>query len=74
VLVINEQTLSEGFIWWQLTTGEWVRSDVVVEITPCAAMPTISGVSVPAPAAVQPAAPAVTPDPYAPAGTQEPGG
>jgi predicted lipoprotein with Yx(FWY)xxD motif len=76
VLVINGQTVSEGFVWWQLTTGEWVRSDVVVEITPCAAMPTISGVSVPAPAAAQPAAPApvVTPDPFAPAGTQEPGG
>ncbi len=26
---------SDGFIWWQLTTGNWVRSDLVDEIGDC---------------------------------------
>lgn len=78
-LVVAGQAQSEGYVWWQLATGEWVRSDVVSEVTPCAGMPVIQGVGVPAPA-VQPAGPVGTqepappPAPPAPAETQEPGG
>jgi hypothetical protein len=70
VLVIAGQAFSEGYIWWQLATGEWVRDDVVALLSDCSAMPTIEGVSVPAPV-VQP--PAATQDPNAPVSTPEVG-
>ena len=74
VLTVDGQTLSEGFVWWRLTSGEWVRSDVVSEVTPCAGVPSIGGGTF-APAATQeagaPPPPATTPDVVPPVATQE---
>jgi predicted lipoprotein with Yx(FWY)xxD motif len=69
---VDAQTLSEGFVWWHLTTGEWVRSDVVSEVTPCAGVPSQAAPA--APAGSVPVAPAVTQDVVAPASTPEVGG
>jgi hypothetical protein len=49
---------SDGFVWWNLADGSWVRSDVVNEAGDCAALPV----------AESPAAPAAPP---APAATEE---
>lgn len=32
----------DGLVWWQLETGEWVRSDVVDEAGQCEALPTVN--------------------------------
>lgn len=37
----GQATGRDGFIWWQLDSGAWVRSDVVSEIGDCAALPTV---------------------------------
>lgn len=68
-VTVDGQTLSEGYVWWHLTTGEWVRSDVVSQVTPCDAVPVHGspqlpgpgGVPAPAPAGTQPVAPAPAP-------------
>jgi predicted lipoprotein with Yx(FWY)xxD motif len=74
VLTIDGQALSEGFVWWHLTSGEWVRSDVVSEVTPCVGVPSLAG-GVQAPVAtVDASAPAATPEVVAPASTPEVGG
>jgi hypothetical protein len=51
---------SDGFIWYQLTSGAWVRSDVVTESGACASLPTVAAPAVPE---------ATVPEP---AGTDEP--
>jgi hypothetical protein len=35
-----QSTGSDGFVWWRLTNGFWVRSDVVTESEVCEALPT----------------------------------
>jgi hypothetical protein len=32
---------SDSYVWWQLTDGTWVRSDVVDEAPGCDALPTV---------------------------------
>ena len=77
ILTIDGQALSEGFVWWHLTSGEWVRSDVISEVTPCAGVPSLGG-GVPAPVVTQevggPPAPVSTPEVVAPVTTPEVGG
>jgi uncharacterized protein YraI len=34
---------SDGFVWWHLVTGQWVRSDVVDERGDCEAVPVMAG-------------------------------
>jgi hypothetical protein len=34
---------SDGYIWWRLTSGLWVRSDVVSEIGDCDQLPDAPG-------------------------------
>ncbi len=71
-VTVDAQTQSEGFVWWRLSTGEWVRSDVVSEVTPCATVPSVDagtgatgdpGANPPPPAATEEVAdPAATPE------------
>lgn len=75
VMTIDGQTLSEGFVWWHLTSGEWVRSDVISEVTPCAGVPSLGGGVPVAPVATADVnAPVATPEVIAPATTPEVGG
>ena len=39
-LVLNQTEGADGFIWWRIGEGQWVRSDVVEEDGDCAAVPT----------------------------------
>jgi hypothetical protein len=39
-LTATKQTKgADGFTWWQLDTGEWVREDLVLEAADCTALP-----------------------------------
>jgi predicted lipoprotein with Yx(FWY)xxD motif len=75
VLTVNGQTTSEGFIWYRLTTGEFVRIDVIAELSSCATVPTLGGDAVPAappPVATTQEPGAAAPPPPPVAATQEP--
>ncbi|MEP7293995.1 MAG: hypothetical protein ABI835_19570, partial [Chloroflexota bacterium] len=39
---INGQATVDGFVWWRLESGNWVRSDVVQATGNCAAVPTVA--------------------------------
>jgi subtilisin family serine protease len=40
----DSQTIgTDGYVWWRLTSGLWVRSDVVSEIGDCDQLPAVSG-------------------------------
>ena len=74
----GQATGSDGFIWYRLTTGSWIRSDVAAESGDCAALPVVdAGVTQPPAAAATTApdataAPAVATTVPEPAGTEEP--
>jgi hypothetical protein len=56
---------ADGFVWWNLESGAWVRSDVVTEEGDCASLPAVA-------APPPPAAPAQPPaEPPPPAATEE---
>lgn len=38
---IGQTTGTDGFVWWQLASGLWVRSDVVAEGGDCEALPQV---------------------------------
>jgi hypothetical protein len=38
-LVNRRAAGSDGFVWWHLATGQWVRSDVVDESGDCQMVP-----------------------------------
>lgn len=40
VRAIGQAIGDDGLVWWQLETGEWVRSDIVDETGQCEALPT----------------------------------
>jgi len=40
VRAIGQAIGDDGLVWWQLETGEWVRSDIVDEAGQCEALPT----------------------------------
>jgi len=40
--MVNGQAMgSDGFIWWSLVRGSWVRSDIVAETGDCDSVPTV---------------------------------
>lgn len=39
--VLGQATGADGFVWWQLAEGVWVRSDVVTQAGSCDDVPTI---------------------------------
>ncbi|MGB1288374.1 MAG: ABC transporter substrate-binding protein, partial [Aggregatilineales bacterium] len=39
---IGQVTGSDGFIWWQLESGLWVRADVVITSNYCLLLPTVT--------------------------------
>jgi hypothetical protein len=47
---------ADGFIWWQLADGSWVRSDVAFEEGACETLPTVAAPPTPEPAPPAPAA------------------
>ncbi len=42
VRAVGQTIGGDGLVWWQLETGEWVRSDVVDEVGQCEALPTVN--------------------------------
>ena len=44
---------TDGFVWWQLESGQWVRSDVVTEDGDCENLPVVEAPAAPAPAATE---------------------
>ena len=50
---------ADGFVWFNLSTGAWVRSDVIVSEGPCDSLPVVASPDAPA-APVAPAEPAAT--------------
>jgi hypothetical protein len=62
--VVGQATGADGFVWFNLDNGNWVRSDVVTADGDCANLPAAA-----APAA--PVAPAQPAQPPAPAATEE---
>lgn len=44
---------ADGFIWWQLADGNWVRSDVVTEEGDCESLPVVAAPPVPEPAVTE---------------------
>jgi hypothetical protein len=40
-LIIGQATASDGFVWWKLESGSWVRSDVVTAGGNCADVPVL---------------------------------
>lgn len=38
---VGQTTDAQGFVWWQLESGAWVRSDVVSASGPCGDLPTV---------------------------------
>ena len=60
---------TDGYIWWNLSNGAWVRSDVVEEGGDCAALAVMSAPAAPAVAPPVQSRPQVVPPP---AQTQEP--
>jgi hypothetical protein len=44
---------ADGFVWWNLDNGNWVRSDVVTEDGPCDSVPVVGAPAPPAPAATE---------------------
>jgi hypothetical protein len=37
--VIGQSTASDGFVWWELEDGSWVRDDIVNAVGDCASVP-----------------------------------
>ncbi len=60
----GQATGPDGFVWYRLTSGSWVRSDVVTETDGCASLPVVEAPAAPAAPAAATAAPAV-PEPAA---------
>lgn len=58
---VGQATGADGFVWFNLDSGNWVRSDVVTAEGDCASLP----------AAAVPEAPAAPAQPPAPAATEE---
>lgn len=57
----------DGYVWWQLEDGSWVREDLVEEVGPCADLPagTVPATPTPIPTPVPTATPPPTPEPEA---------
>lgn len=40
--VVGQANSSDGFVWWKLDSGSWVRSDLVQTAGDCTSVPTVS--------------------------------
>jgi uncharacterized protein YraI len=60
---VGQVQAADGFRWYSLANGAWVRSDIVTGEGDCAALPVVDAPAAPPPPAAQPPPPAATEEP-----------